>query len=390
MLTQELFKGYYRNMGPKRVALKVDIQKAYDIADWSFLEHILKGFGFHDTMINQGDPMSPYLFTMVMEVLTLIIQSKVEHISILKDVIKEFRRVVGLLPNYNKSTIIFGGLTQEEQKDILDIAPFKVEKLLIKYLGVPITSKRLGIKECKCLTDKVESRVTNWRNKSLTYIGRLMLVALVLESIHVYWASIFLLPMGVINDINRLLKNFLWNQHDGTKGSFKVAWENIKSLWYDNWSNIGTLNQFISYRDMYDERFGAKMTVSDLMRQNNWNWPAEWINRFPNLLTIQYVHLDENKKDKIMWKNKDGNLCNFMVKQAYSDLLVDEVDSERLSLAASVYLIWQERNRRIFKDEKRNVDELFSIFKDTIRLRLMSLKVKDSCAVRTVQKERDV
>nr|GEU91504.1 ribonuclease H-like domain-containing protein [Tanacetum cinerariifolium] len=58
----------------------------------------------------------------------------------------------------------------------------------------------------------------------------------------------------------------------------------------------------------------------------------------------------------------------------------------RLSLAASVYLIWQERNRRIFKEEKRSTKELFSIFKDTIKLRLMSLKVKDSCAVRGVQK----
>ncbi|GKD38216.1 hypothetical protein Tco_1258423 [Tanacetum coccineum] len=99
--------------------------------------------------------------------------------------------------------------------------------LPIKYLGVPITSKRLGIKECKSLTDKVESRVTNWKNKSLTYAGRLMFVASVLEFIHVYWASVFLLHMGVIEDINRLLKNFLWNQNDGIKGNFKVAWKNV-------------------------------------------------------------------------------------------------------------------------------------------------------------------
>ena len=71
----------------------------------------MRGFGFHDTMVNwimkcvtttffsvrvngeccgyfkggrglrQGDPLSPYLFTMVMEILTLVIQRKVRNDS---------------------------------------------------------------------------------------------------------------------------------------------------------------------------------------------------------------------------------------------------------------------------------------------------------------------
>ncbi|GKB35870.1 ribonuclease H-like domain-containing protein [Tanacetum coccineum] len=88
---------------------KVDIQKAYDTVDWNFLETILKRFGFHTVMIKwimacvssssyyicvngdvhgffkgkrglrQGDPLSPYLFTLVMEVLTLILRRQVRN-----------------------------------------------------------------------------------------------------------------------------------------------------------------------------------------------------------------------------------------------------------------------------------------------------------------------
>ncbi|GKC06012.1 RNA-directed DNA polymerase, eukaryota, reverse transcriptase zinc-binding domain protein [Tanacetum coccineum] len=52
LLSQELLKGYDKKDAPKRVALKVDIQKAYDTVNYKFLEAILKGFGFHEKMIH--------------------------------------------------------------------------------------------------------------------------------------------------------------------------------------------------------------------------------------------------------------------------------------------------------------------------------------------------
>ncbi|KAJ0711326.1 putative RNA-directed DNA polymerase [Helianthus annuus] len=104
LLTQELMHNYHINRGPPRCAFKIDIQKAYDTVNWSFLESILHRFGFHRKMVNwimtcvttvsyslsingdlhgyfpgkrglrQGDPISPYLFTLVMEVLSLLFQ----------------------------------------------------------------------------------------------------------------------------------------------------------------------------------------------------------------------------------------------------------------------------------------------------------------------------
>lgn len=105
----------------------------------------------------------------------------------------------------------------------MEIVPFKVGKLPVRYLGVPLITRRIGVKDCKCLIDKVRNKVINWKNKCLSYAGRLQLVASILESIHVYWANVFLLPQNVIHDINRLLKGFLWNQGEKADGKAKIA-----------------------------------------------------------------------------------------------------------------------------------------------------------------------
>lgn len=207
LLTQEIMHNYHLDRGVPRCALKVDIQKAYDTVDWDFLRRILMGFGFHTRMIGwimecvtttsfsisingslhgyfkgnrglrQGDPLSPYLFTMVMEIFTLMLHREVRNsglfkfhrycskmdlinlcfaddlfifmhgdvgsASIIHKVMNEFKEVSGLVPSMPKSTAYFCNVLNYTKIAILQILPFEEGRLPVKYLGVPLVSSRL-------------------------------------------------------------------------------------------------------------------------------------------------------------------------------------------------------------------------------------------------------
>ncbi|GJR91899.1 RNA-directed DNA polymerase, eukaryota, reverse transcriptase zinc-binding domain protein [Tanacetum coccineum] len=224
LLAQELMRGYDRKNGPKRCAMQIDIQKAYDTVNWMFLEDILMKYFNGGKGLRQGDPISPYPFTLVIKVFNLIMCKNIKEsteygyhfgckdlklsylcfiddllvlckgnkgfLEVIKKSLEEFSHVSGINPNLGKSIIFFGSIKERDKQDLLEILPFKCGKLPVRYLGVPLLAIRLGVQDCKVLTDK---------------------------------ASVYLLPNTVITDLDKLFKRFLWNSSDSSQGKAMVA-----------------------------------------------------------------------------------------------------------------------------------------------------------------------
>ncbi|GJS79157.1 hypothetical protein Tco_0729038 [Tanacetum coccineum] len=222
-------------------------------------------------------------------------------------------------------------------------------------------------------------------------------------------------------------------------------------MWFDNWSAIGPLCNIITYRDLYDARLNASVSVRDLVLNNRWNWPENWNEMSPQITSMANPQVDDNAFDKIMWKSIDGRTYGVFYQTSYYDMsrsmlkwmeesyldeeshnhlffdydfsqniwndickmikmnnshkdwecTIDDFATKpnansiwsvvrRLSIAATVYLIWKERNHRIFKDELRTSAMVFNSIVDTIRLKLKSLKVKDTVAVKDVERMADI
>ncbi|GJQ95829.1 hypothetical protein Tco_0006968 [Tanacetum coccineum] len=318
----------------------------------------------------------------------------------------EFKEASGLVPSLPKSKGYFCNVLNFTKIAILQILPFEEGSLPVKYLGVPLVTSRLVFRDCKELIEKVQARVDDWKNKFLSAAGRLQLIRSVLSSMHIYWASMFILPSRVLLDIEQIIRRFLWSHGSMKKGRAKVAWDVVclpkdegglgvrrldtfnkalmvshiwnllsskeslwvkwvhvyklkgrnfwelpirgrlswgwrkvlqlrplirdyigfsisdgdkASLWFDNWSTLGPLAEFISSRDRHVAGLNASSMVCDVFHDGIWNWPASLCLKYPHLQTIQCRSTNASS-DCLEWRNEDGQVKVFSVSMVWATI----------------------------------------------------------------------
>ncbi|XP_074306305.1 uncharacterized protein LOC141641547 [Silene latifolia] len=258
LISQDLVRLYTRKSMSPRCMLKVDLRKAYDSIEWKFVHQMLQSLNFPPKFIQwlmncitttsysivlngqshgffpgkrglrQGDPLSPLLFTLCMEYLSrLLNEAYINSVMTFMEVFHCFSSASGLQISNEKSDIILNGLTPGVEDDILKYTGFKKGTLPFKYLGVQISHKRLTKLDCNVLVDRMLLRIRGWNKRKISYSGRLVLVKSVLATIHNYWSQIFILPMGVIDRIKALCRNFLWEGGEGYSKAPLVAWSTL-------------------------------------------------------------------------------------------------------------------------------------------------------------------
>lgn len=86
-----------------------------------------------------------------------------------------------------------------------------------KYLGVHLMHKRVTKLLFQPILHKTQQKLSNWKGKMLTMAGQTVLIKAVLSAIPGYQMQTMLLPYGVLKDLEKISRTFLWNHTQDTR-----------------------------------------------------------------------------------------------------------------------------------------------------------------------------
>ncbi|GJY05304.1 putative RNA-directed DNA polymerase, eukaryota, reverse transcriptase zinc-binding domain protein [Tanacetum coccineum] len=273
-----------KKLKKQAMVFKVDFAKAYDSIRWDFLDDILHSFGFglkcrrwvkgcfssamvsilvngspssefaFERGLKQGDPLSSYLFILVMETLNLSFNRvvadglysgitigtsmKVSHLFYADDVVfvgdwsqnniqslvqvlHIFYLASGLKINLAKSNLLGVGVHPEEVMQAANLIGCSVLKLPFKYLGVVIGNSMSQKLSWAPIIQKIQSRLSKWKAKTLSIGGRFTLLKSVLGASPIYSMSIYKVPTGIL-DLMESIRNKFFNEAVGKES--KITW----------------------------------------------------------------------------------------------------------------------------------------------------------------------
>lgn len=230
------------------MAISLDFNKAYDRVEWDFLEAVLVKMGFHETWVRwvmqcvstvkfhifangekqasvtpsrglrQGDPLSPYLFLLVIDVLSKLLSKGVadlrlsgiklkpscpilSHLFFADDAIlflkanKEecghileiYNSVSGQLINFNKSGVCYSSNTPSDLKqELCDFIGMPHLSRSVKYLGLLAFLGRSKVEAYNFLLERTLLKLQGWKQKQLNQAGKEVMIKYVVQAIPSY------------------------------------------------------------------------------------------------------------------------------------------------------------------------------------------------------------
>lgn len=291
MLAHELLKGYGAANNPSGAMLKLDLKKAYDSIQWKSIVRIMSIMGFPKVYvawiyeclstanfslifngtssgyfpskqgIRQGDPLSSYLFIMVMEVFTCMLtplyQNKLvqyhpkckdlqitsllfaddimiftrpdsNSIACILETISQFYSMTGLQLNPDKSSILFSGISPVQAHDLTTFSGMQPMSHDMNYLGLPLCSSRVRKVDCLPLYNKITAAMGCWANRFLTQAGRLVLIKSISFSMMVYWARAYILPKKLLDMVRSAMMRFFWFGSLHSKKIFPCSFSSLE------------------------------------------------------------------------------------------------------------------------------------------------------------------
>ena len=205
--------------------------------------------------LKQGDPLAPFLFLLVAEGFTRLMENAVwqnlfkgfeitrggsvvshlqyaddtlcigeatvDNLWTLKSLLRGFEMVSGLKVNFHKSCLMGVNVSPEFMSMASNFLNCSLGNIPFVYLGLPVGANPRKLSTWEPMLEKNSRKLNSWGNKYISLGGRIVLLNSVLNSVPLIYLSFMKMLVKVVRRVVSLQRKFLWG---GVMGGRKVCW----------------------------------------------------------------------------------------------------------------------------------------------------------------------
>jgi len=150
-----------------------------------------------------------------------------ENVKAIKVILRSFELVSGLKINFSKSSFGTIGMLESWKVDAARYLNCELLVIPFLYLGLPIGANPRRSDTWDPIVKKCERKLTKWKQKLLSFGGRVTLINSVLNSIPIYFLSFFRAPKKIMDKLVWIQRQFLWGRGVEEKKIAWVKWESV-------------------------------------------------------------------------------------------------------------------------------------------------------------------
>lgn len=378
------------------LAVKIDMSKAYDRVNWRFLEKFMKRIGLESQWVDrvmhcvesvsyklkindkisevihpargirQGDPISPYLFILCQEWLSLklrkmqreeliqgiqiarqaprlnhllfaddcliFIKAELRQLDNLGKLLSLYEKLAGQKVNYSKSELI--GSSNMDRNMISVCGNFlgmKIVEGIPKYLGLPLNVDRSKTKMFHWLEEKIQGKFKEWNTSLLSCAGKETLIKACIQAYPIYAMTCFRLPSSLCDKWCANALRFWWANGVKDKG---IHWVNRDVLLKDKlqggmgFRSLDSFNVALLMKQLWRISKNPTLLISQMLKAKYFdrhsiieskqkvNDSFAW-KSICNVLDIFKNGIDGDRQNPMTWCWKYGSSGMFSVKEGY-------------------------------------------------------------------------
>lgn len=114
---------------------------------------------------------------------------KLEHLKVIKRILRLFELFSGLKVNYNKSSLYGWNVSEEIMEEWAELLGYVRGSNHLSYLGLKVGINPHFSANWKWLVDKIKNRIACWDGRNISLGGRATLIQSVLSAIPIFALS---------------------------------------------------------------------------------------------------------------------------------------------------------------------------------------------------------